>query len=459
MSIVIYRNNLDIAYNFSEFFNHFHMPDQFTEVTTVGYGKRIMDSIGGIFLGLILFIASFFVLYNNEGSVDYSQIAKTAVEIDSSSSTVDPALNGKLLVTSGNITTDDMVDDGQFLKPGKYLSLEKKVEMFAWEEKTSTQTQKNVGGSETKTTTYDYVKKWTSDPDESSSFKHPEGHSNPSLPYGSESKRAANAKVGVFSIDMASIKLPGSQNLALNKELVNLPETAVTPTVPAISPASTQATATGSQQALTPGAVPFSNGPGATPAVGDSAETGKPVLAGSSYIFISRNPGSTIDNPQVGDIRVSYSVLNSGINGTVFGKVNNNTFTAYSDKDGNRLFEIYQGSKEEAETAMHQSYVMWKWIMRGVGFLMMWIGLSMMLGPIGVLADVLPILGTISRSLVGLITFIVALVLSSVTILISMLLHNVVAVVLAVLVVIGAVFFFLKNKKPGAPAAPPGPGK
>ncbi len=59
------------------------MPDQFTDVTTTGYGGRIVNSIKGVVIGLILFVVSFGLLYWNEGRVDLSNIAKTATEISS----------------------------------------------------------------------------------------------------------------------------------------------------------------------------------------------------------------------------------------------------------------------------------------------------------------------------------------------------------------------------------------
>jgi len=57
------------------------MADQFTDVTTTGYGGRIINSIKGVVIGLILFVVSFGLLYWNEGRVDLSNIAKTATEI------------------------------------------------------------------------------------------------------------------------------------------------------------------------------------------------------------------------------------------------------------------------------------------------------------------------------------------------------------------------------------------
>jgi hypothetical protein len=412
------------------------MPDKFTEVTTTGYGKRIMDSIGGIVIGLILFIASFFVLYNNEGSFDYSQIAKTAVEINSAQEVSDPALAGKLLVTSGVLASDEMLDDGQYLKPGKYLALDGKNEMYAWVEKKSTTSQKNTGGSETSTTTYDYVKQWTGSPAESSSFKYPEGHGNPPMTASNVNKKVGRAAIGIYNVEMQSISMPGLTPVNLNAENTNLPAAA------AAAP-TTQANAT--QQ------------PTAQVQPASIAMQGKPQLVGGTYVYVSKNSGSSYEAPQVGDVRTSYSAFNSGTNVTLYGRLNDKTFVAFVDKDNHKLFEIFLGTKEEAVSQLHQSYVMWKWIWRGIGFFMMWVGLGMILGPISVVADVLPILGSISGSIIGVVTFIVSLVLSGVTILIAMLFHNVIALVVAIVVIIAGAYFVLQGRKKPTTTAPDSP--
>jgi hypothetical protein len=373
------------------------MADQITEVTTTGYFKRIMNSIGGILFGILLFFAAFVVLFNNEGSVDYSTIAKTAVQVDSGTVTTDPALADKLLVTSGVFTTDETIGDDLYLKPGPYLALERDVEMYAWVEKKSSKTDTNVGGSETTTTTYSYVKEWTSNPESSGNFKEPVGHQNPSLDLEGTSKRVMKAKIGAYGVDMQNITLPAMSQLTLNTENTTLADGA--------------------------------------------------ILDKSGFIFISKTAGSSHALPAVGDVRISYGALKSGINATVFGKLNGDTFGTYLTKDNLRFYQAFTGSKEEAIASLHESYVMWIWIWRLIGFMMMWIGLSTVLAPLSVMADVLPMLGGLSRSIVGAITFVIALVLSGVTILISMLLHNVVALVIAVIVIVGVFFIVLNRKK------------
>ena len=69
--------------------------------------------------------------------------------------------------------------------------------------------------------------------------------------------------------------------------------------------------------------------------------------------------------------------------------------------------------------AAERENTMFAWLLRLVGFIMMAAGAGMVLAPIGVLADVLPIFGRIVRLGTGLAAFLVAAVLSTVTIAIA----------------------------------------
>jgi hypothetical protein len=87
------------------------------------------------------------------------------------------------------------------------------------------------------------------------------------------------------------------------------------------------------------------------------------------------------------------------------------------------------------------------WILRIVGFVLMWIGLSLILGPISAFLDVLPFLGKVGRGLIGVITFVIALVLSLITILISMIFHNTIALILLIIIVIVVIYLLVGRKK------------
>lgn len=377
---------------------HLSMTDRFTTTTTTGYGSRIMNSIKGVVVGLILFVSSFGLLYWNEGRVDMSEIASTATEI--SSETQDTAANGQLISSTGIFNSEETIGDNLFLNPDKFIAVERSVEMYAWEETSESKSTTNTGGSETTETTYKYDKIWTSNPQSSSNFQQVQGHENPAKTLDGDIVKAANATLGVYGVDMAKVELPPFEKLPLTDKNVVLKDGA--------------------------------------------------VLANSDYLFISKTAGSTFTAPAIGDLRIGYTVLYPGENGTIFGKLDGANIAPYFDVDNNELYRIFSGTRDEALSTMHSEYTMMLWIFRAIGFLMMWVGLAMLFGPVSVLLDFLPIFGQISRALIGAVTFLVSLILSAVTILVSMILHNIVALVVSVVVVVGLIIglvIFLKHRK------------
>jgi len=129
------------------------MPDQFVKVTTKGYGTRIGESVGRVVVGILLFLGSFGLLFWNEGRADLSTVANKAIDVGT-------AQDGDLVWVTGEVSTDAKIGDDLYLDAGDYLAVERNVEMYAWVEKTEESSTTNVGGSETTTTTYDYVKEW-----------------------------------------------------------------------------------------------------------------------------------------------------------------------------------------------------------------------------------------------------------------------------------------------------------
>ena len=380
------------------------MSDQFTEVTKTGYGSRIVGSFKGIVIGIILFCTSFVVLYWNEGRVDLSTIAKTAVHIDAQMQ-ADASQNGMLVSATGMVRSDEQIGDGLFLNPGPYMALDRRVEMFAWVEEQKSQSKTNLGGSETTETTYTYTKEWAGSPRSSADFKYPQGHENPQKTLEDKTVTAADAAIGVYQFDPASIQLPAFARISLSEQNISLKQGA--------------------------------------------------LLANDAYLFIRNSASGTFANPHIGDVRVSYHALRPGFDGTIFGKLNGQKIEPYVDEDNNRLYRVFDGTREEGIAAYHSEYKMMLWIFRAVGFLMMWVGLAAIFGPISVLLDVLPLLGSVSRSVVGLVTFFVSLVLTAVTVLVSIIAHTPVALAIAVAATSIAIilfFVFWKKKKQAARA-------
>lgn len=386
------------------------MPDQFTEVTTTGYGSRIVSSIQGVVAGFILLMAAFGLLYWNEGRIDLSKIAKNATEINSAAVSVDTTLAGKLVSATGIVNSDGIIGDNLFLKPDKFMLVERRVEMYSWTEKKETYSKTNIGGSTTNETTYTYFMKWDENPGDSSKFKDQTEHQNPQKGLENVTNKVNTATIGAYGFNPQSAALPDAVRLSLNSQNIIL--------------------------------------------------SGGAIMANDSYIFIRRSEGGTFENPKIGDLRVSFNVLRPAFNGTIFGKLNGNSIDPYFDQNGNELYRVFTGTRDQGIAAFHNEYTTLTWILRLVGFLLMWFGLSSLFGPISVLLDILPIFGAVSRALIGAVTFVVALIFTIVTIIVSMIAHNFVALVISIVIVIAAIIafaVFLKKKRIVATNIPSSP--
>lgn len=356
------------------------MTDRYVEVTTRSWGSRLVDSLVGVVVGFLLVLIAFFVLWVNEGRLDMSKVAAKSVPV--SAAAVDRSADGKLIAATGVLDSAEQLGDPEYLKPGRYIQLSRDVEMYAWVEHTKSETKKNVGGSETTTTEYTYAKEWTSSPRESSNFKVPGGHENPAMPLEDQTVTVQTAKVGAYSIDPGRIDLPGRSRVQLNT---------------------------------------------------DNVVRGAARLE-SNYLFLGKG---SLQQPQVGDVRLSYTALPAGIEVTAFGQADGDKIVPYLHRGKDTLYSAYQGDRASAIEAMAFEHSLFGWLFRIGGFLMMWVGLYLVLGPISTFLDVLPFLGSLSRGATGLVTFGVALVLSVVTIVISMIAHNPLLLLLLLAVIIG----------------------
>lgn len=330
---------------------------------------------------LFFFIVSFGLLFWNEGRVDLSGVAEKAIHINPEEE-VSQELEGKFVSMTGVVKSDEMIGD-TYLSKGNYLSVQREVEMYAWVEEKSTQTQKNMGGSETTETTYTYKKEWTTSPENSSKFKYPVDHQNPGIAIEGNTTRVKNAKIGMYNLVVDRIRFPQHNLIPLNSQNVIL------------------------QNGL--------------------------KLVSSNYLYAGKG---TLENPEIGDIRIKYLTLDNPLQtGTVFGQMDrvNKKIVPYFESKDVGLYRMFIGTRDSAISELSYEYQFTTWMLRLAGFLLMWFGLMLLFKPISVFLDVLPILGDIGGIGIGLATFVVSLVLSIVTIVVSMIFHSVIAVILVVI--------------------------
>jgi hypothetical protein len=375
-----------------------------------GWGQKLMGSIKGILLGLILFIGSFVVIFINEGRVDVSNIASTATEINSTESNTE--LDGQLITTTGNLVTTAKLGD-TYLQEGNYISLRRIEEMYAWEEESD-------HDSDTDSTTYSYNKVWTSSPEDSDHFRD-KSYENPKKSVENVSLNVGKARIGNYEIDIPSVSLPAHTEVRLDSENTIVGGRLL------------------DEDEDEEYYENFEDIPG-------TVEDGK-------YIF--RGFG-TYGEPEIGDIRISYTAYEAGNEVSIFGKLNGNKISPYIGDKNTKLYRIFEGTADEGRVQMHNEYTGSKWMLRILGFVLMWLGLGLVLGPISATLDFVPVVGSLSRSVIGLVTFIVAGILSTIAIWISMILQNIWALLVVILVAGGSIYAYINMQAGKAPKSGPG---
>jgi uncharacterized membrane protein HdeD (DUF308 family) len=376
-------------------FTEFNSADTDSETEHQGWFSRIINSIVGVLVGLVMFFGSFVGIFINEGTTDFAAVMRKAPIV--APDQANPQANGKLASLTGPIAASPAIGDPNFVKPGSYALLNRTVEMYAWKEIKETQSQKKTGGSKTTTTTYRYGKVWTTQPADSAKFRK-SGYDNPKKAIPNQLIKPTALKIGQYNLDrinlttianpIASCANGGNGSAKANNGGVMLPK---------------------QQLRLTPETI-----------VPPATTAGSPRVVNENYFFLGRG---TPDQPQVGDLRICYQPLPLATVVTAFGKVQGNQL-APAEYKSQRFFRLFTGDRRRAIADLKAEYKLWLWIFRFVGFLCMWMGLWLIFDPISTVLDFLPFLGDIAEGITGVTTLIAALVLSAVAMIISSLVQQ-----------------------------------
>lgn len=341
--------------------------DQFTEVTTKGFGSRIIESIKGVLVGLVLFVVAFPLLWWNEGNAvktlrSLQAGAKAVIAVPTER--VEAANQGKLVYVTGEATTADTVTDPVFGVSAQAIKLSRKVEMYQWQEKTSSRTKKNLGGSETTTKTYDYRQEWSEKAINSGEFKHPEGHQNPAMPFSSEQFAAGNVELGAFRLNSNQV----------------------------------------------------SRMTGDAPADTSNAKLPESISDRAQAIPNGFHVGDTA-SPKVGDLRITFTQVPPQAVSIIARQVQH-TFEPYPTKQDRPidLLEMGTVSADSMFAAAKTQLSILTWILRAVGFFLMFVGLALIFRPVATLGDVVPFFGSMLRFGAGLFAGVIALFFSLITI-------------------------------------------
>lgn len=336
-----------------------------TRVTTQSWGGRLRSSMGGVVFGLIMVVVSFPLLFWNEGrAVRRAQALSEglAVVVAADASQIDPANDGMLIHLTGRAAPQGTLTDPEFNIEVEAISLQRNVSMYQWRESSESEERNKLGGGTETVTTYTYEKVWSSGLIDSSEFEEPAGHENPTdRLYDSREVVSSEVFVGPYKL---SSSLAGSIGGA-----EDLPVTA------AMIPAELQGRAT--------------------------------VARGGLYI------GADPASPQIGDVRIAFEQV-PATEVSIVARQGGGGLGPFTTSGGGSIELLKAGTHEAAAmfASAQSANVALTWVLRGVGFLLMWFGLAAIFNPLSVLADVVPVVGRIVGVGTGLIAFLLAAVLS-----------------------------------------------
>lgn len=365
--------------------------NSFTEVTNESWFSRIRGAIKGILAGLILFVAAFVLLFWNEGrAVEQHKTLKEGMGavVSVMSDNIDPANAGKLIHVTGKANSSATLTDPVFGVSANALKLKRVVEMYQWKETSQSTTKNKLGGGTETVKTYTYSKAWSDKVVNSADFKESAGHQNPAaLPYESKDQIADVITLGAFTLSPSLVaKINNFESVAIGSD--------------------------------TPLAEPL--------------KSKAKMHDGGIYM------GSDPTSPQIGDVRIKFKVARP-MDVSVIAKQVGNTFEPYHTKAGGDIELLQTGVYTAAamiQTAQESNNVL-TWILRLVGFVVMFIGIILVFRLVSILADVVPILGDIVGAGTGLIAFLLAAVLSLSTIAVAWIVFRPLLGIILIVVAIG----------------------
>ena len=376
----------------------------YQEVTKTSYGSRLGGSLKGIVTGLLLFIAATAALWWNEGrAVKTSKMLKSAqsVCVDVPDvSTVDPALNGKMIHATAIAKTDEILSDPEFGVQANAIRLVRDVEYYQWVEHSQSETKDKLGGGQETVTTYTYSMEWVGAPVNSANFHDPDYQGSNSV-----RKTVSDNEVRAAKVDFGAYVLPPALVGAIPADVpANLPETVA---------------------------------------------NGTDTFVSGNVVYYGENP----QQPVIGDVRVTFRQAVGG-EASILAQVTGNSFEPFTHKNGKSLMTLSMGNHSmesmfESEKAANKMLL---WFIRILCIFLVIAALRMMFSILVTLLKVLPPLAKVGEVGVNLVTFIVGLIWSLIVIVIAWVFWRPVLAI-GLVAVIAALIYFLVSKSKKAKGA------
>lgn len=373
----------------------------YTETTYRSWGSRMGGAFKGILTGLVMIALGTILLYWNEG-----RTVKTGGAINEARSVAvgagdiskpDPALEGKVVYATGRADTQDVLEDPIFGAQAKAINIARKVEYYQWIEHSKQEKRKKLGGGEETVTTYTYTREWVNSPVDSNSFRDAEYQMRNKVlaQYTNETLYAPRVTFGAYKLpDFLKRAIGGAVPLDIQpddekkKELFEGLATGYKPVESIPVPAET----------LSPDMVSADT----AASVVQERPRDRYVHAQGNVLYLGKNPGS----PQIGDVRVTFTQVPPA-DVSIIAQITGDTFEEFTASNGYTFSRLNMGtaSMEKMFAGAESENTTMGWILRVVGTLVVVAGLGAVLRPLSVIADVIPIVGTIVGAGTGIVAF------------------------------------------------------
>ena len=390
-----------------------------TEITKNTYSSRVGNSLKGILLGLVLFIAGTILLFWNEGSfVDKQKVLnegqRELVHI-TDINTIDPKYNGKLVYVTGLVETKDSLKDELFGVKEHAIALERKVEYYQWVEKANSEKKDKVGGSQEMKTTYTYHQEWVPEPINSTNFKDPNYRDKNFVLTKIDDKyiMSQNANLGVYKLPnfvLSAVKTDQPVTVNLNQEKLVLLENSL---------------------------------------IKNNIKKSSNSL--NSFIHIVDNVlyvGGSSVSPALGDVRVTYTKSIPSVV-SLIAKSNANTFEHYYTSNGENISKVVLGSisAENMFRNAHNSNTSITWLIRIGGMVMVILGLKAMFGIVETLFKLIPMLSNMIGAGVGLVVTLVGIIWTLLIVSIAWVFYRPIIAVILLSIIVGIVILLKSRTK------------
>ena len=353
--------------------------DSYTEVTSTSWFSRLGDSFKGIGTGFLLIIAATALLWWNEGRTvrtgDAIVEAQLATEPMPAITKVDSAFEGKMVYATGRAVTKDELTDPVFGVKVNAIKLRRKVEYYQWVEHRRSEKRQKLGGGEETVTTYTYSREWVNHPVDSQSFKQMVGHENKTrIQTEAADWLAPNVTFGAYRFPAFLARSIGGEK-PLDISLTDTQRAELQKAFFAPNASLDASQVVGQQGASM-------------------------IHTQTNTIYVGREPGA----PSIGDVRVTFFETPAA-EVSILAKVNGDTFVPFRASNGNTFSRLSMGIQDMNSMfdAAKSGNATMAWILRGLGLVLCVTGFGMVFAPLKVLADVIPLLGSIVGAGTGLV--------------------------------------------------------